>query len=69
MLSLPPMFPSRFRRRRVDKAFGRIPKGQDSPFGDFPEEYDRPKPLAPLSARAKSSPQKERSKEKVATNG
>ena len=31
----------RFRRRRIDKAFGRIPKGQDSPFGDFPEEYDR----------------------------
>ncbi|CAK9102377.1 unnamed protein product [Durusdinium trenchii] len=43
----------KFRRRRIDKALGRIPKGQDSPFGDFPEDYDRPTPLAPLSARGR----------------
>jgi len=30
------------RRRQVDKALGRIPKGQESPFGDFPPDYARP---------------------------
>ncbi|CAJ1357414.1 unnamed protein product [Effrenium voratum] len=38
-------------RRREDKALGRIPKGQESPFGDFPDDYVRPLPPPPLSAR------------------
>mmetsp|Transcript_2427 Transcript_2427/g.6504 ORF Transcript_2427/g.6504 Transcript_2427/m.6504 type:complete len:339 (-) Transcript_2427:407-1423(-) len=29
-------------RKRMDKATGRIPKGQESPFGDFPADYSRP---------------------------
>mmetsp|Transcript_95986 Transcript_95986/g.271401 ORF Transcript_95986/g.271401 Transcript_95986/m.271401 type:complete len:364 (+) Transcript_95986:37-1128(+) len=29
-------------RKRVDKLTGKIPKGQESPFGDFPEHYGRP---------------------------
>lgn len=45
----------KFRRRRIDKALGRIPKGQESPFGDFPEDYARPLPTTPLSARAPAS--------------
>eukprot|EP00933_Yihiella_yeosuensis_P023565 TRINITY_DN18354_c0_g2_i3.p1 TRINITY_DN18354_c0_g2~~TRINITY_DN18354_c0_g2_i3.p1 ORF type:complete len:378 (-),score=63.25 TRINITY_DN18354_c0_g2_i3:199-1332(-) len=32
----------KFHRRRIDKIMGWIPKGQDSPFGDFPAEYTRP---------------------------
>mmetsp|Transcript_35636 Transcript_35636/g.81685 ORF Transcript_35636/g.81685 Transcript_35636/m.81685 type:complete len:306 (+) Transcript_35636:99-1016(+) len=28
--------------RRIDKMLGRIPKGLESPFGDFPKEYSRP---------------------------
>eukprot|EP00930_Biecheleria_cincta_P082278 TRINITY_DN7203_c0_g2_i1.p1 TRINITY_DN7203_c0_g2~~TRINITY_DN7203_c0_g2_i1.p1 ORF type:complete len:369 (-),score=68.80 TRINITY_DN7203_c0_g2_i1:95-1162(-) len=32
----------KFYKRRVDKALGRIPKGPESPFGDFPENYVRP---------------------------
>jgi len=42
----------KFRRRRIDKRLGRIPKGQESPFGDFPEDFVRPSFPAPLSARA-----------------
>jgi len=54
-------------RKRVDKFHGRIPKGQASPFGDFPESWSKPtehlktlgissptkapQPLAPGSAR------------------
>jgi len=33
----------KFSRRRVDKALGRIPRGQESPFGDFPDSYERHK--------------------------
>eukprot|EP00927_Polykrikos_kofoidii_P075034 TRINITY_DN71090_c0_g1_i1.p1 TRINITY_DN71090_c0_g1~~TRINITY_DN71090_c0_g1_i1.p1 ORF type:complete len:357 (-),score=44.71 TRINITY_DN71090_c0_g1_i1:194-1177(-) len=29
-------------RKKIDKMFGRIPKGQESPFGDFPADYHRP---------------------------
>lgn len=29
-------------RKKLDKALGRIPKGQESPFGDFPPDYKRP---------------------------
>lgn len=29
-------------RKRMDKITGRIPKGQDSPFGDFPRDFVRP---------------------------
>mmetsp|Transcript_16711 Transcript_16711/g.36626 ORF Transcript_16711/g.36626 Transcript_16711/m.36626 type:complete len:325 (-) Transcript_16711:192-1166(-) len=29
-------------RKRIDKLTGRIPKGQDSPFGNFPNDYHRP---------------------------
>mmetsp|Transcript_122736 Transcript_122736/g.382114 ORF Transcript_122736/g.382114 Transcript_122736/m.382114 type:complete len:335 (-) Transcript_122736:114-1118(-) len=29
-------------RKRLDKMTGKIPKGQESPFGDFPPEYSRP---------------------------
>jgi len=29
-------------RKRLDKLMGRIPKGQESPFGDFPKEFARP---------------------------
>lgn len=32
----------KFHKRRVDKALGKIPKGPESPFGDFPENYVRP---------------------------
>jgi len=30
-------------QKKIDKAQGRIPKGQESPFGDFPADYPRPK--------------------------
>jgi len=29
-------------RKKIDKALGRIPKGQESPFGDFPPDFGRP---------------------------
>merc|ERR1712232_515775 len=29
-------------RKKIDKLMGRIPKGQESPFGDFPRDYSRP---------------------------
>jgi hypothetical protein len=29
-------------RKKIDKMLGRIPKGQESPFGDFPPDYTRP---------------------------
>mmetsp|Transcript_63124 Transcript_63124/g.112114 ORF Transcript_63124/g.112114 Transcript_63124/m.112114 type:complete len:337 (-) Transcript_63124:144-1154(-) len=29
-------------RKKMDKLLGRIPKGQESPFGDFPKDYSRP---------------------------
>lgn len=29
-------------RKKMDKACGRIPKGAESPFGDFPSDYSRP---------------------------
>jgi len=29
-------------RKKVDKVLGKIPKGQESPFGDFPADYTRP---------------------------
>eukprot|EP00928_Gymnodinium_smaydae_P034313 TRINITY_DN2434_c0_g2_i1.p1 TRINITY_DN2434_c0_g2~~TRINITY_DN2434_c0_g2_i1.p1 ORF type:complete len:323 (+),score=63.20 TRINITY_DN2434_c0_g2_i1:154-1122(+) len=29
-------------RKKVDKIMGKIPKGQQSPFGDFPSDYRRP---------------------------
>jgi len=29
-------------RKKIDKLLGRIPKGQESPFGDFPADYSRP---------------------------
>jgi len=29
-------------QKKIDKIKGRIPKGQDSPFGDFPADFDRP---------------------------
>eukprot|EP00929_Paragymnodinium_shiwhaense_P041950 TRINITY_DN2178_c0_g1_i1.p1 TRINITY_DN2178_c0_g1~~TRINITY_DN2178_c0_g1_i1.p1 ORF type:complete len:334 (-),score=71.02 TRINITY_DN2178_c0_g1_i1:510-1511(-) len=29
-------------RKKIDKLLGRIPKGQESPFGDFPSDYSRP---------------------------
>jgi len=29
-------------RKKIDKAMGKIPKGQESPFGDFPPDYNRP---------------------------
>jgi len=28
--------------KKIDKLKGRIPKGQESPFGDFPSDYQRP---------------------------
>jgi len=30
-------------RKKTDKVLGKIPKGQDSPFGDFPRDYTRPR--------------------------
>mmetsp|Transcript_97187 Transcript_97187/g.245151 ORF Transcript_97187/g.245151 Transcript_97187/m.245151 type:complete len:346 (-) Transcript_97187:204-1241(-) len=30
-------------RKKIDKIKGMIPKGQESPFGDFPADYIRPK--------------------------
>merc|ERR1719352_2030968 len=29
-------------RKKIDKIRGRIPKGQESPFGDFPADYKKP---------------------------
>lgn len=29
-------------QKKIDKLKGRIPKGQDSPFGDFPADFQRP---------------------------
>jgi hypothetical protein len=29
-------------RKKIDKMMGKIPKGQESPFGDFPLDYHRP---------------------------
>lgn len=29
-------------RKKMDKLIGRLPKGQESPFGDFPSDYTRP---------------------------
>jgi len=29
-------------RKKLDKMLGRIPKGQESPFGDFPKDFARP---------------------------
>jgi hypothetical protein len=29
-------------KKKIDKIRGRIPKGQDSPFGDFPADYKKP---------------------------
>jgi hypothetical protein len=29
-------------QKKIDKLKGRIPKGQESPFGDFPSDYQRP---------------------------
>jgi len=29
-------------RKKIDKVMGKIPKGQESPFGDFPQDYARP---------------------------
>eukprot|EP00405_Crypthecodinium_cohnii_P036599 CAMPEP_0206540830 /NCGR_PEP_ID=MMETSP0325_2-20121206/9245_1 /ASSEMBLY_ACC=CAM_ASM_000347 /TAXON_ID=2866 /ORGANISM="Crypthecodinium cohnii, Strain Seligo" /LENGTH=303 /DNA_ID=CAMNT_0054038641 /DNA_START=89 /DNA_END=996 /DNA_ORIENTATION=- len=37
-------------RNRVDKLQGRIPKGQESPFGDFPADYVRPSPRMQLTS-------------------
>mmetsp|Transcript_129341 Transcript_129341/g.360235 ORF Transcript_129341/g.360235 Transcript_129341/m.360235 type:complete len:336 (+) Transcript_129341:133-1140(+) len=33
---------SHYGRKRIDKLTGKIPKGQESPFGDFPPDYTRP---------------------------
>jgi len=33
--------------KKFDKLMGRIPKGQESPFGDFPTDYERPKQRRP----------------------
>mmetsp|Transcript_4116 Transcript_4116/g.6536 ORF Transcript_4116/g.6536 Transcript_4116/m.6536 type:complete len:324 (+) Transcript_4116:180-1151(+) len=30
-------------RKKLDKLMGRLPRGQESPFGDFPTDYSRPK--------------------------
>lgn len=37
-------------RRKVDKLCGKIPKGQESPFGDFPADYTRPTPRNQISS-------------------
>mmetsp|Transcript_93904 Transcript_93904/g.167045 ORF Transcript_93904/g.167045 Transcript_93904/m.167045 type:complete len:308 (-) Transcript_93904:216-1139(-) len=34
-------------RKKLDKIMGKLPRGQESPFGDFPHDFARP----PLSAR------------------
>jgi hypothetical protein len=34
-------------RKKIDKIMGRIPKGQESPFGDFPADYSRPQVQRP----------------------
>jgi len=39
-------------RKKVDKIKGMIPKGQESPFGDFPSDYIRPKVAAKHSSRS-----------------
>lgn len=39
-------------RKRIDKLTGRIPKGQESPFGDFPADYTRPNISKPLELRS-----------------
>lgn len=34
-------------QRRIDKMTGKIPKGQESPFGDFPANFSRTLPISP----------------------
>lgn len=47
-------------RKKIDKLMGRIPKGQESPFGDFPSHYTRPanhlKALGASVIKAQPSP-------------
>eukprot|EP00929_Paragymnodinium_shiwhaense_P041951 TRINITY_DN2178_c0_g2_i1.p2 TRINITY_DN2178_c0_g2~~TRINITY_DN2178_c0_g2_i1.p2 ORF type:complete len:341 (-),score=74.03 TRINITY_DN2178_c0_g2_i1:268-1290(-) len=35
-------------KKKMDKAMGRIPKGQDSPFGDFPADFKKGKGTSAL---------------------
>jgi len=37
--------------KKQDKVMGRIPKGQESPFGDFPRDYSRPRNAKPSAMR------------------
>jgi len=37
-------------RNKIDKLTGRIPKGQESPFGDFPSDYSKPTPRSQLNS-------------------
>jgi len=41
-------------RKRLDKQQGRIPKGQESPFGDFPKDYARPVAMSSPKAQTAS---------------
>jgi len=44
----------RFVKMRTDKLKGRIPMGQESPFGDFPADYTRPYKQSPRDTSAKA---------------
>eukprot|EP00440_Ansanella_granifera_P031314 gb/GFBE01034000.1/.p1 GENE.gb/GFBE01034000.1/~~gb/GFBE01034000.1/.p1 ORF type:complete len:360 (+),score=82.99 gb/GFBE01034000.1/:1-1080(+) len=59
----------KFSRRRVDKALGRIPKGQESPFGDFPDNYVRPQPVLPPPPLRSTAPAGDLSARLAASDG
>lgn len=39
-------------RKRIDKLTGMLPRGQESPFGDFPPDYSRPDHLRHIGMRS-----------------
>jgi len=42
-------------RKKMDKMLGRIPKGQESPFGDFPKDFARQAQLGASSPKAQTA--------------
>jgi hypothetical protein len=47
-------------RKKAEKAIGRIPRGQESPFGDFPPDYTRPsQKLRSLGASMVNTPRRD----------
>jgi len=42
-------------RKKMDKLMGKLPRGQESPFGDFPPDFTRPSLSARLAATGASA--------------